>query len=175
MIAAFWSDPPPRPNPAHHALARLPGLIGVVTQNVDALHQAAAVDATPVIELHGSLARTCCLACGAAGPPAPALARVQAPTCAACGGALRPDVVLFGERVPALAAAAELVARAELLLVVGCAMDVSPASELPALAALAGARVVEVKRRPSRLAELVRVHHVAGAAEDVLPALLEGS
>lgn len=175
VIADFWGDRTPQPNAAHHALARLPGMLGVVTQNVDELHQAAG--STPVHELHGSLLRTSCLACGASGPPAPGLPRDDnglPPPCT-CGGRLRPDVVLFGERVPApvLAAAAALVARAELLLVVGCAMDVSPASELPVLAALVGARVVEIKRQPSRLAEMVCVHHIAGAAEDVLPALLD--
>jgi hypothetical protein len=83
--------------------------------------------------------------------------------------------VLFGERVPArtLAVAAALVAQADLLLVIGCAMDVSPASELPILAALAGARVVEIKRQPSRLSGMVPVFHIAGAAEDVLPALCD--
>ncbi len=176
VIAEFWGDRTPTPNAAHHAVARLPGLVGVVTQNVDGLHQAAAVSSAPVLELHGSLLRTCCSACAAIGPPAPGLARdpERLPPACACGGRLRPDVVLFGERVPArvLAEAAALVTRVDLLLVIGCAMDVSPASELPVLAALAGAQVVEIKRAPSRLSEVVPVHHVAGAAEDVLPALL---
>lgn len=175
VIAEFWGERTPQPNPAHHALARLPGLLGVVTQNVDGLHQAAD-PTTPVHELHGSLLRTTCLTCGAAGPPAIRLPRDAAglpPPCP-CGGHLRPDVVLFGERVPAatLAPAAALVAQCELLLVIGCAMDVSPASELPVLAALAGARIVEIKRRPSRLADIVHAHHIAGPAESVLPALL---
>jgi len=178
VIGEFWGDRTPAPNPAHSALARLPGLLGVVTQNVDELHQAAAVAAgvaTPIHELHGSLLRTRCTACARLGPPAPGLPRDAGglpPPCP-CGGSLRPDVVLFGERVPArtLAAAAALVTQAELLLVIGCAMDVSPASELPILAALAGARVVEIKRQPSHLSAMVHVHHVAGAAEDVLPLL----
>jgi NAD-dependent SIR2 family protein deacetylase len=54
------------------------------------------------------------------------------------------------------------------VLVVGCAMDVSPASELPVLAAHAGATIVEIKRTPSRLSEMIPVEHVAGRAEQVL-------
>lgn len=176
VIAEFWGDRRPQPNPAHLALARLPNLLGVISQNVDELHQAAAVDpSSPILELHGSLLRTRCTACDAFGPPATTLPRDESglpPPCP-CGGPLRPDVVLFGERVPSrvLAAAARLVVQADMLLVVGCAMDVSPASELPVLAALAGATVVEIKRQPSRLSEMVQVHHIAGAAEDVLPLL----
>ncbi|MBL9100041.1 MAG: hypothetical protein JNL82_03730 [Myxococcales bacterium] len=177
VIADFWGDRTPQPNPAHHALARLNNLRGIVTQNVDDLHQAAARDPdVPILELHGSLLRTRCLACGGPGPPAPPLARHldRLPALCACGGHLRPDVVLFGERVPprTLAAAAALVSACDVLLVIGCAMDVSPASELPVLAALAGATVVEIKRQPSSLSDLIRVHHVAGPAEHVLPALL---
>jgi len=178
VIAEFWGDRSPAPNPAHLALARVPGLLAVITQNVDELHQAAAAavgSSAPILELHGSLLRTRCTACAAVGPPAPGLPRGAdgLPSPCDCGGRLRPDVVLFGERVPArtLAVAAAVAAQADLLLVIGCAMDVSPASELPIIAALAGARVVEIKRQPSRLSGMVPVLHVAGAAEDVLPAL----
>jgi NAD-dependent deacetylase len=173
VIREFWGARTPEPNPAHLALARLPGLRAVVTQNVDGLHQAAATRTdVPVHELHGTLLRTYCITCGRQGGPAPALAH-GVPRCT-CGAVMRPDVVLFGERVPAkvLAAAAAAVADADLLLVIGCAMDVSPASELPLLTR---ATVVEIKRRPSRLAQVVRVHHVAGPAEAVLPALEEAT
>lgn len=180
VVRAFWGEGEHPPNPAHVALAALPGLAAIVTQNVDDLHQAAARAvgrSTPVVELHGSLSRTACVACGrpdkeraqtlAARDPLP-------PRCPTCGGVLRPDVVLFGEAVPARAwaEARAWVERAEILLVIGCAMDVSPASELPPLAAAAGARIVEIKRRPSGLATVAPVFHVAGAAEVVLPAIL---
>lgn len=170
-IRAFWGAGGHAPNPAHRALATWPGLQAIVTQNVDGLHQAAGGQA-PVIELHGSLERTHCLACGRPGASASALTeREPPPRCGTCEGTLRPEVVLFGEAVPAAAwaEARRLAADAELMLVVGCAMDVSPASELPLIAARAGARIVEIKRRPSRLSDAILVHHVAGAAEDVLP------
>ncbi len=172
VIRAFWGEVDPTPNVAHQVLARLPGLTSIITQNVDGLHQAAGGQ-VPVLELHGSLLRTHCIVCTKPGAPAPRLARGELPPRCACGGVLRPEVVLFGERVPSpvLAAATAAVATAQVLLVIGCAMDVSPASELPVLAAAAGAMVVEIKRRPSRLAGVVRVHHVAGTAEVVLPAV----
>ncbi len=169
------------PNPAHEALARLPHLTAIATQNVDGLHQRAepAGSQRPVVELHGTLLETRCHDCGAPGG-APASAYVGAgsvlpPRCGACGGVLRPDVVLFGEWVaPARMARAAAWARAcDVLLVVGCAMDVAPASELPRLAARHGAVVLEVKRRPSRLTQALPTHVVHGPAEEVLPAILD--
>ena len=175
-VREFWGEAEHPPNPAHLALATWPGLQAIVTQNVDGLHQAAAGrDAPPVIELHGTLARTRCVGCGGPGEHAATLAaRGPLPPRCRCGAPLRPDVVLFGEPVPGptWGAARAAVAAAELLLVVGCAMDVSPASELPRIAVRAGARVVEIKRRPSRLADATPVHHLAGAAEDILPRAL---
>lgn len=161
------------PNAAHVALARLP-LAGVVTQNVDGLHQATGTRA-PIVELHGSLLATRCDACGARGPACAALLDGPLPPPCPCGAALRPDVVLFGEWVAPdrLARARALVERCDLLLVVGTAADVSPAADLVRLAAARGAPVVEVKRRPSRLHEAAGTRHLPGAAEDVLPAVVE--
>jgi NAD-dependent SIR2 family protein deacetylase len=121
-----------RPNAGHHAVAQLQqqGLLtGLITQNVDGLHQAAGAD--PVIELHGSLADVCCLSCGdrlprgeldrrlgEANPGYAArigavnadgdvelddadLTGFQIVDCQVCpGGVLKPDVVFFGESVP---------------------------------------------------------------------------
>jgi NAD-dependent SIR2 family protein deacetylase len=121
-----------RPNAGHAAVADLQraGLLaGVITQNVDGLHQAAG--ARDVLELHGGLDRTVCLACGDVGDRAVLDERLRAANpgfrprtdeinpdgdaelpdevldgfvmvgCAACGGGpLKPDVVFFGETVP---------------------------------------------------------------------------
>ncbi len=147
-----------RPNPGHHAVATLQraGLLaGVITQNVDGLHQAAG--AQPVIELHGSLGWVCCLHCGdrldrdeldrrlrEANPDFAALAGdlnadgdaeladaeltgFRVVDCQTCrGGLLKPDVVFFGEAVPAprVAACVELVERSRLLLVLGSSLTV---------------------------------------------------
>ena len=144
-----------RPNAGHAALARMEaaGLVaGTVTQNVDGLHQRAG--ARRVVDLHGSLGRAVCLACGHAEARASVQARIEAlnpgwtaeaphavapdgdadvddagfaaPTCTACGGALKPDVVFFGESVPRprVREAAEIVSGAEALLVVGSSLTV---------------------------------------------------
>lgn len=119
------------PNAGHHAVAELQrrGLVaGIITQNVDGLHQAAG--AHPVVELHGNLHRVVCLSCGGRtsrealgrrlgganpgwaarvtqfSPDGDAViaddqaARFEIVGCEACGGLLKPDVVFFGENVP---------------------------------------------------------------------------
>ncbi len=166
------------PGAVHAAIARLPRLAAIVTQNVDGLHQRAALAGreAPVFELHGTLERLLCSDCGARAPhPARHYVRDHArpPPCPACGAALRPDVVLFGEQIAprTLAAALRAVEGCDLLLVVGCALDVAPASELPRLAAARGATVVELKLSPSRVSDAVGSALALGPAELTLPAI----
>lgn len=146
-----------RPNAAHVAVAALEraGLVrGVVTQNVDGLHQAAGSE--QVVELHGALREVVCQGCGAREPRTalqrrldeanPWLRDVDAPAqadgdavldehlverfvvlgCASCGGDLRPDVVFFGEFVPRprMVRARDLVGSARTVLVVGSSLAV---------------------------------------------------
>lgn len=122
-----------QPNPAHLSITHLQqaGIVsGIVTQNVDGLHQAAG--ATGIIELHGALRNVICLSCGqrlkraglqtelldknaeyrgekilmgADGDATPTDSQLsddgfQYPNCKACNGLLKPDVVFFGENVP---------------------------------------------------------------------------
>lgn len=87
------------PNRAHLALAALERagrLNSVVTQNIDGLHQAAG--SITVRELHGSVHRNICTDCGRTYPLGHILAAPDVPLCA-CGGVLKPDVVLYGERL----------------------------------------------------------------------------
>ncbi len=161
------------PNPAHLALAslerRLPR-ITLITQNVDGLHQRAG--SRHVIELHGNLTRTRCAVEGRVvdrwdrSGPVP-------PRCPRCGGPLRPDVVWFGEALPAEAlAAAQAASRAsDLFLCIGTSTVVFPAAELPFTALATGAGVVEINPEPTPLS--VRAHWVLrGRAGEVLPALV---
>jgi NAD-dependent deacetylase len=173
VVREFLGEHEPLPNTAHQVLARLPHLAAIVTQNVDELHQKAGT--VPVHELHGTLSRMRCTRCGELDPqPAGAyLADPAPPACGTCRAPLRPDVVLFGEQLPAraLEAALDEVTRCDLLLVVGCAMDVAPASELPRLAAGHGAQVVELKRTPSRISDAVGSELLLGPAEETLLAV----
>ena len=106
-----------RPNGAHAALVELEsrGLLdAVITQNIDMLHRTAGT--RELVEVHGSIASSSCLACGASYPLDEVVARLAGgdvvPACD-CGRPLKPDVVLFGEVLPAAALerAAELAAR----------------------------------------------------------------
>ncbi len=123
-----------KPNPAHHALARLEeaGLVqAVITQNVDRLH--AAAGSREVIEVHGAIARARCLRCGTVVEDEELRALLPLPHCATCGVVPKPDVVMFGELLPvdAFARASQLAQAAALLLVVGTSLEVWPVAGLP--------------------------------------------
>jgi NAD-dependent deacetylase len=166
-----------RPNAGPRALAdfarRPPGVLTVVTQNVDDLHQRAGnADA---LRLHGDILCDRWLEnCRGAGACAPSRAQPgEPPFCAECGNLLRPGVVWFGEALPAdvLQAAEDAVRRCRLLLVVGTSGAVWPAAGLAGTARRAGARVVVLNPHPS---EIDGEAHVClrGTAAQVLPGLL---
>lgn len=143
------------PNPAHHALARMEstGLLrGVITQNVDGLHQRAG--SRRVLEIHGSLSRAACDDCAARtdiSVLANALASQKEPRCDACGGLLRPDVVLFEELLPVdvFEEAEKLCCSSDLLLVVGSSLQVTPAAFLPQATLDHGGALIIVNREPT--------------------------
>jgi NAD-dependent deacetylase len=124
--------PEARPNAAHlklAALERAGRLRAVVTQNIDGLHQAAG--SKRVIELHGSVHRNRCRACGRRH----SLERVMGAQGVAfcdCGGVIMPEVVLYGDPLDAdvWAAAADEVARADMLILGGTSLTVFPAAAL---------------------------------------------
>ena len=166
-----------QPNAGHHALgafaARHPGVLTLITQNVDDLHQRAGnVDA---LRLHGDILddrwlERCELRCGR---PASAALPGRPPHCADCGNLVRPGVVWFGEALPetALEAAERAASACALLLVVGTSGAVWPAAGLAGRARRAGARVVIVNPHAS---EIDAEAHVVlrGTAAQLLPMLL---
>lgn len=130
-----------KPTLTHRFLAeleRVGRLDGVVTQNIDFLHQQAG--SRKVVELHGSYRSAVCLSCdkvfddfsyarweeAMTVDPASPVAR-----CAACGGLLKPDIVFFGESVDRYPEAEQLVENCDMLLVLGSSLHVVPASHLP--------------------------------------------
>jgi NAD-dependent deacetylase len=165
------------PNAGHRALAafarRRPGVLTIVTQNVDDLHQRAGnVDA---IRLHGAILEDCWL------EPCRRNARCDVrsaapgrpPRCAECGNLARPAVVWFGELLPVGAIeAAERAARAcDAMLVVGTSGAVWPAAGLAAVARRSGGRVAIVNPHPSEIDDEAHVV-LRGTAAELLPPLL---
>jgi NAD-dependent SIR2 family protein deacetylase len=171
------------PNLGHQAVAELERrgqLTGIITQNVDGLHQAAG--AQQVIELHGSLSRVRCLGCGqrtarteldrrlrAANPEWDALpgqlnpdgdavvaaeaeARFQVVDCTGCGGVLKPDVIFFGENVPRprVDSCYELVSGSQALVVLGSSLTVMSGYRFVRHAARLDIPVAIVNQGPTR-------------------------
>ncbi|MFF5404504.1 NAD-dependent protein deacetylase [Streptomyces misionensis] len=172
-----------RPNAGHRAVAafgRHGLLAGVITQNVDGLHQAAGSE--DVVELHGSLDRVVCLSCGTFSPRRALARRLEEANagfdpvaaginpdgdadlsdeqvgdfrvlpCAVCGGILKPDVVFFGESVPPerVEHCRRLVREATALLVLGSSLTVMSGLRFVRQAAEAGKPVLIVNQGPTR-------------------------
>ncbi|WP_435875483.1 NAD-dependent protein deacetylase [Nonomuraea fuscirosea] len=171
-----------RPNDGHRAVAELErrGLLaGIVTQNVDGLHQAAG--ARQVIELHGGLDRVVCLSCRERTPRAELERRLRAANpdweaaagqinpdgdavltdaqvatfrvvdCTGCGGLLKPDVVFFGENVPGprVDECFAVVGGARALLVLGSSLAIRSGLRFVSRAAALGIPIAIVNQGPT--------------------------
>jgi NAD-dependent deacetylase len=159
----FWQFYRPRfadlgskePNRAHAVLAELESrgaLEAVVTQNIDRLHAKAGSDR--VIEVHGSIATSSCTSCRTSYPldsVGELFDEDGVATCSCCMGKVKPDVVLFGELLPAdaIAEAQRLCAAADLLLCVGSSLEVHPVAALPELTLAGGGRLAVVTQGPT--------------------------
>jgi len=162
------------PNPGHLALVEMERRIAaftLITQNVDGLHRRAG--SHQVLELHGNLFRAKCFDEDRPVENWPDGDEIP-PRCPRCGALLRPDVVWFGEMLPAgaLRAAEQAAATAEVFFSIGTSALVYPAAELPFIALRAGATVVEINPQPTPLSSRVSFS-VQGPAGEILPALVE--
>ncbi|MBP3484698.1 MAG: NAD-dependent protein deacylase [Oscillospiraceae bacterium] len=121
-----------KPNAAHLKLAELEKagkLRAVVTQNIDGLHQAAG--SKKVLELHGSILRSYCSACGRPYPADKMNHGEGVPRCS-CGGVIRPDIVLYEEPLDdaVVSEAIRVISEAEVLIIGGTSLNVYPAAGL---------------------------------------------
>jgi len=163
-----------KPNPGHHALVDLERRVSdftLVTQNVDNLHSRAG--SKNIVELHGNIERSYCIDCQKSASEVLLEAVKGAPRCDSCGGLIRPDVVWFGEMLPAgVFARAEAAARrCQVFLSIGTSSVVYPAASLPFSALEHGAYVVEVNREETDLSS--RAHEtLLGNSGEILPQLL---
>jgi len=164
------------PHPGHRAIAALerylPRVV-VITQNIDNLHREAG--SSDIIELHGNWRAYKCLQ-GHTGFSSDDFATQteSPPRCPRCGAMLRPDVVWFGEMLPA-----EALERAfaesngcDAMLVVGTSGLVQPAASLPPTAQRAGSPIIEVNPNPSAITPLSTVF-LQGPAGQVLPQVVD--
>jgi NAD-dependent SIR2 family protein deacetylase len=193
-----------RPNAGHEALARMErrgAVSGLVTQNVDGLHLRAG--STRVVEVHGTMRRVLCLRCGQVfdrrdiatqieqlnpwitvpenivmnpdGDVAPASSDgFIIPSCTVCGGMLKPDVVFFGEFVPAdrFRVAESLLRASDALIVAGSSLVVNSGVRIVERARRRGIPLIIVNREPTRADRWAHVV-LPGGTSDVLPALEE--
>ena len=173
-----------QPNPAHYALAemaRCAPQFTLITQNVDGLHQRAALTLKvsetfrvlpKIVELHGNLGRVKCFeGCGVVETWEET---DNVPRCPQCSAYLRPDVVWFGEPLPRseLEAAVEAALTCEVFFSIGTSGLVQPAAALAYAARNREAVVVEINLEPTQLTEKANfAFHVR--AGEILPALVE--
>ena len=190
MRREFFSHNP-APNAAHLALARLEGAgrsRGVVTQNIDGLHQLAG--SSIVVELHGTAREVMCIGaapvggipdgCGWSAEHTWALHRVDDgdpdPHCPSCGGLVKSATVSFGQVLfpGVVEQAVSLVRGADLVLAIGSSLSVFPAADLPVVGVRAGARLAIVNDETTTLDELADVV-VRGRAGEVLPPAVDAA
>jgi NAD-dependent deacetylase len=156
-----------QPNAGHRAVAELVArgkVSHVITQNIDALHQAGGVADAQVIELHGNTRYAKCLDCGRR-VEIPDIrahfeAHGEAPDCADCGGIIKTATISFGQPMPGdeMARAEAATLACDLMLAMGSSLAVFPAAGFPLLAKRNGARLVILNRDETpldRYADLV--------------------
>ena len=164
-----------KPNDGHRVLARWEEqgrLQGVVTQNIDGLHQAAG--SRNVLELHGTARQIACLGCQARFDPEPLVRGFQqtgaVPECPDCGGLLKHATISFGQALPpeVLEEAIEWTRQCGLFLAIGSSLVVEPAASLPRLAHQSGARLVIINRDQTGQDDSADVVLRAGIGETLL-------
>lgn len=174
MEGAFAAAQPGRGHRALASLYRAGKAPGVVTQNIDNLHQHSGIDADDVVELHGNTTYAACLDCGrryeiawvrekfgAAGE--------RAPDCG-CGGLIKTATISFGQPMPATALrrAETLTRQCDLFLAIGSSLVVWPAAGMPLLAKQCGAKLAILNREPTEfdtIADLVIHDDIGGVLE----------
>ncbi len=144
-----------KPNQAHQVLADFEQggfLKGLVTQNVDNLHQTAG--SKNVLEIHGDHQHLQCLHCDTLIPvTGDHYTMKDVPTCALCHSPLKPNVVLFGEAVRNMDQIEALINNCDLLLVIGTSAKVYPAAGLPVLVKQRGGLIYEFNQEPALSAQ----------------------
>jgi len=139
------------PNICHLKLAMLEKegkVLGIITQNIDNLHEKAGTE--KLYKLHGSLDRAYCSKCGKGFTGDIIFIHNEEIPCCECGGTIRPDIVLYGEKLPddAFNSAIEIIGKADTLIVAGTSLNVNPAASM--IMAFRGYNLVIINKEPTR-------------------------
>ncbi len=173
-LAKYFVDK--KPNAGHLAmveLERLGYLKAILTQNIDALHQQAGH--LNVIEFDGNIRRLTCLKCNNHHPFNIESIQETPPYCNKCGGLMKPDMIIFGERINKEVWERTLkhVKTCDVMVVVGTSGNVSPASELPILAKEHGAYIVEFNLTFTVYTNGISDLFVQGTTSQTMPHLVQ--
>ncbi len=142
-----------QPNAGHRFFFQLHQagkLSGVITQNIDGLHEKAGLPREKIVRIHGTNAEIICLSCGRIIPARDLMEGLEpggpAPRCSECRGLLKPNTISFGQKLDPheLDRAGELAAHCDLMLCLGSTLVVHPAAGFPAMAAHRGTALVIV-------------------------------
>lgn len=172
-----------RPNAGHAALVALEQrgkLSGIVTQNIDGLHQIAGSRPDRVVEIHGTMRHVRCMSCSYYVAMEAIVKRLNAgepdPDCPDCGGILKSATISFGQAlVPEdLMRAQALADECDLLLAIGSTLSVYPVAAVVPMAKQAGARIVIVNAEPTEMDELADAV-LQGNIGELLPKIVAGT
>jgi NAD-dependent deacetylase len=160
LNASFSNAAPGRGHRALANLYRAGKVKGVVTQNIDNLHQASGIAARDLVELHGNTTYALCLGCGDRYELSWVREKFEAngghaPDCQ-CGGFIKTATISFGQAMPseAMQRAELLTTNCDLFLAVGSSLVVWPAAGFPLMAKRSGASLVIINREPTEFDEL---------------------
>ncbi len=176
--ALYESCGNPKPNGTHLACAKLESMgktLGLLTQNIDGLHQAAGF--RNVRELHGNMQSCYCLKCKQTVTADEVLKVLKEghpiPTCESCGGPVRPDVVVFGDPLDSeiLDTADQWAQTCDLCIVLGSSLTVYPAAAIPRMARQRGAELLIVNRDPTPMDYLATLRVGMSLKDSFVPAV----
>lgn len=148
-----------KPNKAHLAIAQFEGtgrLLGLITQNIDGLHQVAGSASEVVIEVHGTIHMVVCMQCGRLTAMQDELERVRGgeldPSCSNCQGILKSNTISFGQALDEnkINKAMRLASNCDLLLCIGSTLQVYPIAGVVDIAKAHGSRLVIVNNEGTK-------------------------
>lgn len=167
-----------KPNEAHFTLTKLEKknlLAGIITQNIDSLHQLAGSE--NIVEYHGNFREFYCMSCkkkyGLKDLFTSNKPIIIPPRCE-CEGIIRPNVVFFGENIPikAISKTRKFINDAELILIIGTSGEVAPASLIPRQIKDQGGKIIEINLGKSSFGTLSDLKFTE-SADIVLPEILK--